>query len=308
MVIRMSDESSNVQMRCHVPGDGTLEVHLAGSYTMASDRLPRCPDADKGPWRKIVFRDEGLVQWDTSLLALVRRAERDAPGTEVDLSDLPSGLRALAELTHRGDGDADGDASRPSTPFLVGAGVGLAKRAREGAAFLDFLGRVMISMSRCACGRAKTRPGAWRDHLWATGPAALGIVTVISLLVGAILAFVGAVQLGMFGAELFVANLVGLGMVMEMGALMTGIILTGRTGAAFAAQLGTMVVNEEVDALRTMGIPPSDYLVLPRVAAVALTTPLLVLYANALGLLGGALVGAARWIFRRGSFSSRRFR
>ena len=95
----------------------------------------------------------------------------------------------------------------------------------------------------------------------------------------------------MFGAEIYVANLVGLGMVMEMGALMTGIILAGRTGASFAAQLGTMQVNEEIDALRTMGIPPMDYLVMPRIVALALMTPLLVIYADILGILGGAFVG-----------------
>jgi phospholipid/cholesterol/gamma-HCH transport system permease protein len=102
---------------------------------------------------------------------------------------------------------------------------------------------------------------------------------------------VGAVQLKMFGAEVYVANLVGLGMVIEMGALMTGIILAGRTGASFAAQLGTMQVNEEIDALQTMGIPPIDYLVLPRMTALALMTPLLVAYADLLGILGGAAVG-----------------
>jgi phospholipid/cholesterol/gamma-HCH transport system permease protein len=156
---------------------------------------------------------------------------------------------------------------------------------------LEFLGEVTASLARWVTGRAQYR----RVDLWLAiqhcGPEALPIVTVISVLVGAILAFVGALQLRMFGAEVYVANLVGIGMVVEMGALMTGIILSGRTGAAFAAQLGTMQVNEEIDALRTMGIPPMDYLVLPRVLALAVMTPLLVLYADALGILGGAVVG-----------------
>jgi len=102
---------------------------------------------------------------------------------------------------------------------------------------------------------------------------------------------VGATELRMFGAEIYVANLVGTGMTLEMGALMTGIILAGRTGAAFAAQLGSMQVNEEIDALQTFGVSISDYLVLPRLAALVLMTPLLVVYADIMGIGGGMLVG-----------------
>ena len=111
------------------------------------------------------------------------------------------------------------------------------------------------------------------------------------MLVGLILAFVGAVQLKMFGAQIFVANLVGIATVREMGAIMTAIIMAGRTGAAYAAQLGTMQVNEEIDALTTLGIPPMDFLVLPRMLALLLMMPLLCIYADLMGILGGAIVG-----------------
>ena len=120
---------------------------------------------------------------------------------------------------------------------------------------------------------------------------ALGIVTLISFLIGLILAFMGAVQLRQFGAQIFVADLVGLGMTREMGAVMTGIIMAGRTGAAFAAQLGTMQVNEEIDALQTMGIPPMEFLVLPRMLALMLMMPLLCVYADMMGMLAGLLIG-----------------
>ena len=123
------------------------------------------------------------------------------------------------------------------------------------------------------------------------GAQALPIVSLISVLVGVILAFVGAVQLEQFGADIFIANLVGLGMVRDMGAMMTAVIMAGRTGAAYAAELGTMTVNEEIDALRTMGISPIDFLVVPRILALMLMMPLLTLYANLMGILGGALVG-----------------
>jgi len=124
-----------------------------------------------------------------------------------------------------------------------------------------------------------------------TGAQALGIITLISFLVGLILAFVGAVQLQQFGAAIYVADLVGIAMVREMGAMMTGIVMAGRTGAAFAAQLGTMKVTQETDALATMGISPLDFLVLPRMLALCLMMPLLCLYADFVGILGGAAVG-----------------
>ena len=123
------------------------------------------------------------------------------------------------------------------------------------------------------------------------GPRALPIVTLISVLVGLILAFMGAVQLQEFGAQVYVADLVAIAATREMGCLMTGIIMAGRTGAAFAAQLGTMRVNEEIDALVTMAIPPMDFLVLPRMLALILMMPILTVYADLLAILGGGVVG-----------------
>jgi phospholipid/cholesterol/gamma-HCH transport system permease protein len=122
------------------------------------------------------------------------------------------------------------------------------------------------------------------------GPHALPIVSLISFLVGLIVAYMGAVQLAQFGAQIYIANLVSLGMTREMGALMTGIIMAGRTGAAYAAQLGTMQVNEEIDAFRTMGFNPIDFLVLPRILALVLMMPLLVLYAGIVGITAGMFV------------------
>jgi phospholipid/cholesterol/gamma-HCH transport system permease protein len=119
------------------------------------------------------------------------------------------------------------------------------------------------------------------------------IVTLISLLVGLILAFVGAVQLALFGAQLYIADLVALGMTREMGALMTAIIMSGRSGAAFAAQIGTMNVNLELSALRVMGFGPVEFLVLPRMLALILVMPLLCLYADLLGIIGGGMVSVA---------------
>jgi phospholipid/cholesterol/gamma-HCH transport system permease protein len=132
------------------------------------------------------------------------------------------------------------------------------------------------------------------------GPRALPIVSVISFLVGLILAYLGADQLRLVGAQIFIADLVAIGMVREVGALMTGIIIAGRTGAAFAAQLGTMQVNEEIDAYQTLGIPPVDLLVLPRILALMLMVPLLTLYSGFIGMLAGMLIAVT--IFDIGMF------
>jgi phospholipid/cholesterol/gamma-HCH transport system permease protein len=148
----------------------------------------------------------------------------------------------------------------------------------------------MLSVAALTRGKARFR---WVD-LWTyiqdCGPSALPIVSLISLLVGLILAFVGAVQLALFGAQIYIADLVGLGMTREMGGLMAAIIMSGRTGASYAAQLGTMQVNSEIDALKTMGFEPMEFLVLPRILALILIMPLLCLYADLMGIVGGALV------------------
>jgi phospholipid/cholesterol/gamma-HCH transport system permease protein len=170
-------------------------------------------------------------------------------------------------------------------------GTGTLARLEGARSFVTFLGEAALALARLPVGRARMRA---RD-LWVLvqecGADAVGVVSLISLLVGLILALVGAVQLRMFGAEIYVANLVGIAMAREMGAMMTGILMAGRTGAAFAAQLGTMTVNEEVDALRTFGVPPMDFLVLPRLLALVMMMPLLCVYADLMGVIGGALVG-----------------
>ena len=158
-------------------------------------------------------------------------------------------------------------------------------------AFVRFVGDAALALGRFLRGKANFR---WVDFfgiIQDCGPNALPIVTLISFLVGLILAFMGAVQLENFGAQVYVADLVAIAATREMGCLMTGIIMAGRTGAAFAAQLGPMRVNEEIDALVTMGIPPMDFLVLPRMVALILMMPLLTVYSDLLAILGGAFVG-----------------
>jgi phospholipid/cholesterol/gamma-HCH transport system permease protein len=244
--------------------------------------------------RRLLFRAEGLEGWDSSLVAFVHALAGDAvaKGVDVDWAALPEGARKLLDLAR----------AVPPRPLALSteddsllARVGrpaLAAWATAGDA-LTFLGETVLAFLALLRGRARFRRVDLLHAFEATGVAALGIVALINFLIGAVLAFVGAVQLVQFGATIYVADLVAIGVARELGALMTGIVMSGRTGASFAAVLGTMTVNEEVDALRTMGLKPVEFLVLPRVLATALMMPALVAYADLLGLLGGAFVAVA---------------
>jgi phospholipid/cholesterol/gamma-HCH transport system permease protein len=287
------------QLALDEPEPDLLEVRLAGDFRGAA-RLPSPVQAveriGRNPaLRRLRFEASALSGWDSGLLTClvaILRAGRDR-GLEVDEGALPEGARKLLDLAFAVPErrDADRDRGRESLLARVGkASLEAASGLRDGVAFL---GSATLALGRFATGRARYR----RSDLWLTiqqcGANALPIVSLISILVGLILAFVGATQLQLFGAEIYVANLVAIGMAREMGAMMAAIIMAGRTGAAFAAQLGTMTVNEEIDALSTLGIQPMDFLVLPRMVALILMMPLLAIYADVLGILGGAIVSIA---------------
>ncbi len=281
-----------------VEGDGTLLLRLSGDWR-TEEHLPPRADAEarlaaSPGLTRLAFEAEGLGAWDTGLMTFLVGIMRQCRerGVEVELSGLPDGVQSLLRLAFAVPEQATGR-GEARTPLLARAGewaLAASAASREG---LAFLGSALIALGRFVMGRAQYR----RSDLWLfiqeCGAQALGIVSLISFLVGLILAFVGAQQLALFGAEIFVANLVGIAMVREMAPIMTGIIMAGRTGAAFAAQLGTMTVNEEIDALQTLGIQPMEYLVLPRMLALILMMPLLCLYADLVGILGGALVSTS---------------
>jgi phospholipid/cholesterol/gamma-HCH transport system permease protein len=176
-------------------------------------------------------------------------------------------------------------------PWLARLGLGALHWRDVATQELGFVGDITQAFGKLFVGKAQFRKSDLALIIQQAGAEALPIITLVSFLVGLILAFMGAIQLKMFGAQIFIADLVALGMAREMGALMTAVIMAGRTGAAFAAQLGTMMVNEEIDALKTTGISPVEFLVLPRLIALMLMMPLLCLYADLLGILGGAAVG-----------------
>jgi phospholipid/cholesterol/gamma-HCH transport system permease protein len=176
-------------------------------------------------------------------------------------------------------------------PFLSRVGETTLEFGTSAAEMLSFIGEASLAFLRFLRGKARFRRSDLFLLIQECGAQALPIVSLISVLVGLILAFVGAVQLKLFGAQIYVADLVGIGMAREMGAMMTAIVMAGRTGAAFAAQLGTMEVNEEIDAFKTLGMSPMEFLVLPRMLALVLMLPLLCLYADLMGILGGGIIG-----------------
>ena len=274
--------------------EGTVLLGLAGSWRLGSEHpAPQEALARVGSARRVAFEASGLAEWDSALLAFLVDVLRQADerGIEVDRGGLPDGVRRLLELAFAVP-EQEGARRRPSDARLL-ARVGAAASAglAEARAMLDFVGQVTIAFGRLVRGRARFRRSDLALALQECGPEALGIVGLISFLIGLILAFMGAAQLRVFGAEVYVADLVALGMAREMAPLMTGVIMAGRTGAAYAAQLGTMTVNEEIDAFRTLGFPPMEFLVLPRMLALVLMMPLLTLYSNVLGNLGGFVVG-----------------
>lgn len=232
----------------------------------------------------------GLGPWDGTLPALLRElAEALAPqGITLVLGELPAGVAKLIALASASVPPEQHAA--PPDNFFRRLGLATLARLNDGHEFLRYLGEIMLALGAFCRGRARMRRSDFWWVVQEVGPQAFPIVSLISLLVGLILAYMGAQQLAMFGAQIYIADLVAIGMVREIGALMTGIVVAGRSGAAFAAQLGTMQVNQEIDAFRTWGIPPVEFLVLPRLLALIAMMPLLTLYAGLVGILGGALV------------------
>ncbi len=243
--------------------------------------------------RRIAFDAAGLDGWDSRFLLFCRNVASMAAGAgvEMDTSGLPEGAMRLLTLAAKVPPRPGAARAKESTSFLALVGtraLGIWENCRE---LLAFIGETTLAVGQLLRGRAVFRACDLWSLLKQCGLDALPIVSLISLLVGLILAFIGAIQLQMFGAEIYVSGLVGIAMTRVMGAIMTGIIMAGRTGASFAAEIGTMQVNEEIDALRTLGIGPMEFLVLPRMLALVMMLPLLCLYADLMGILGGFLVG-----------------
>jgi phospholipid/cholesterol/gamma-HCH transport system permease protein len=277
--------------------EDTLLIRIAGewklSVTLPSAELVLDQMVMEPVVRKITFDTEELEGFGSGLLTfLTKVSERcTQSGILVDTDGLPQGVQRLLSLASAVPERKGARREGKRVAFLARVGEAALDFRRSATDILAFIGEATVAFVRMLTGRARFRTRDFFLTVQESGAQALPIVALISLLVGLILAFVGAIQLRMFGAQIYVADAVGIGMVRVMGAIMTGIIMAGRTGAAFAAQLGTMQANEEIDALQTLGISPMEYLVLPRMLALMLMMPLLCIYADLSGILGGFIVG-----------------
>jgi phospholipid/cholesterol/gamma-HCH transport system permease protein len=274
---------------------GTLVTSLAGDWEIGT-RTPRFDDLvgeapDGSRLTAIAFETTELGEWDSSLLTFLMQGVSYCEDYEIEFrqEDLPVGISRLISLA-RAVPEKDVECAAPTASLVDRIGASGIVRHEQFLRSVTFVGETAGAVVGLFTRRVKMR---WREFwvvVQSNGSGALPIVTLISFLVGLIIAFLGAVVLRRFGAGYYVSYLVGYGMLREMGALMTGIIIAGRTGAAFAAELGSMKITEEIDAYETLGISPVEHLVLPRVLGLFVMMPLLTIYAMFVGILGGLLV------------------
>ena len=274
-----------------------LLLKLSGPWTLGSD-LPSVEEVSeqisaRRPVRTVAFDAAELGNWDAGLLTFLVKV-RDLcrqRQIEMDSRGLPDGVHRLLALASAVPEIKDAGKKPDRQPWFARVGDQALAAIHSSREVLDFIGDATLTSARLVLGRVRMRRSDLLLVIQECGADALPIVTLISALIGLILAFVGAVQLELFGAEIYIASLVAIGMTREMGAMMAAIIMAGRTGASFAAHLGPMQVNEEIDALKTLGVSPMEFLVLPRMLALVLMMPLLAIYADLVGIIGGLAVG-----------------
>ncbi len=279
--------------------DGLLIVSLGGPWVTKhiGRKQARLAQIDARGARRARIDVGALAALDTAGAWLIHRATQRLAeqGLATEIEGADAAAVSLIETARRFD------VPYPQTPE-TGSGV-LAMVARVGRATIEisgqavrlvnYLGLTVVVLLRLLVQPWRIRGTALVSHMEQTGLNALPIVGLISFLIGVVLAYQGADQLAKFDAEIFTANMVGFGVLREMGILLTAIIVAGRSGSAFTAQIGTMNVNEEIDAMRAMGLDPMEVLVAPRVMALVIVLPLLTFYADILGLLGGAVMATA---------------
>jgi phospholipid/cholesterol/gamma-HCH transport system permease protein len=277
--------------------EGILLIQIKGAWKIGN-RLPSADEVEKkltagGRVTRVGFDTSELKAWDSGLLTFLIKVKEFCSKNKIQLEaeGLPEGARRLLRLSSAVAERKGARKEIKREPFLSLVGARAIEFYRSTIEMVRFIGEATIASAKFLVGRATFRRSDLFLLLQECGAQALPVVSLISVLLGLILAFVGAIQLKMFGAQIFVADVVAVGMVRVMGAIMTGIIMAGRTGAAFAAQLGTMEVNEEIDALKTLGISPMEFLVLPRMVALVIMMPLLCVYSDLVGILGGLIVG-----------------
>ena len=268
--------------------------HLQGDWTRTEGSMHAAALVTALPQhdiREVTFDATALGRWDLSLLLALAGLLRvcAARGITLRPDALPEGVRALLHLAQAGEQQTQRLSA--SHGFVARVGIEAAGLGTTIRAMLAFTGELLGAFGRLLRGRAQVRMVDVVTLLRQCGADALPIVALVSVLVGVIFAFIGVLQLRQFGVDMYVADLVGIIMIRVMGAVMAAIVLAGRTGSAFAAQIGMMQAREEVDALKVLGISPMEFLVVPRVLALTVMMPFLTIFAGALGVCGGMIVG-----------------
>jgi phospholipid/cholesterol/gamma-HCH transport system permease protein len=297
----METATENTTVACELSFDrqagDTLLVRLQGHWTIGQ-KLPSAEEVGKQvesdhAIRQIAFDVGALSDWDSGLLSFLTKIINQCSAKKITVNQqgLPEGIQKLLQLAFAVPERKGARKEAVRDPLLTRIGASTIAGGQASLDTLSFIGEAFLAFLKFFVGKARFQRADLMLTIQQAGVQALPIVSLISALVGLIFAFIGAVQLKMFGAQIFVANLVAIAMTRVMGAVMVGVIMAGRTGAAFAAQIGTMQVNEEIDALQTLGISPMEFLVLPRMLALALMMPLLCVYADLMGILGGFIVG-----------------
>ena len=278
-------------------GDG-LVIQLSGDWNL-NDGLADFSEVlsmaeEEGPVVSVAFDTVTLGTWDSSLITFLLQgvATCEKSGIVFQAGTLPENVQRLLTLALVVP-EKETRAAAENISFLYSVGQWALSITGEVRLALTFIGESLLSLGRLLTGRSRMRWGVFWEIVQTNGPGALPIVALICFMVGLIIAFLGAVILQRFGAGIYSAHVVGFGMLRELGALMTGIIMVGRTGASFAAEIGSMKVSEEIDALQTMGVSPMDYIVLPRMLALFLIMPFLTVYGDAVGILGGMAVSTS---------------
>jgi len=294
-----SSESPGFELVSDSEGKGYLI--LTGNWTQGqhgTDFALLRSDLYSSSVHQLDINTTDLGSWDSTLMAFLLQCYNYCQDENIEFraTGLPAGVDKLLDVA-----TAVKAHKRPEEPVppwfsslnpmeLIGEALNYGKES------LAFIGEVTIALIKLAAGKSNTRMVDFKNFCYQAGPEAFSIISLTSILVGMILAYLGAVQLLQFGAEVYVADLVVIGTLREMGVLMTAIVMAGRTGAAYAAQLGTMQTNEEIDAITTMGISPIEFLVIPRMLALIAMMPLLTVYADLLGIVGGGIVAGGMGI------------
>jgi len=277
--------------------DSVLHLMAGGDWVIdeAASLDPSLRALNVDGAREIELDGSGIARMDSVGAWLLLRTEREIgdSGAKVRETKIPERYHALLETLGR---DLKVQVPprkfhRPLTDFLCHTGRATLQILDDGYRLLGFLGRVAVESSEVVVRPDRELPWpAFVNQVEATGISALPIVGLLSFLLGVVIAYQGAEQLKRFGAEIFTVNLVGIGVLREIGVLITAIMVAGRSGSAFTAQIGTMRLNQEIDAMETMGLNPVEILVLPRVLGLLVVMPLLTFYANVTGIIGGAVM------------------